>query len=395
MKGFIRVQRRKRNRRRSHRREHGRSLAFIPCFENTEDLDCNGENWRRAIAFYRKYQVLHLRPPVDSDKQEARFDMSIQHFQKMFETFPSELTATFTCENKGSGGTEEPILIHSVFSFNRPLGSWYASSILQPVAGSCAGYQDDCVQNFLNTFLSIDEPRFLSCVGNITQSTPVWFFIGQHLSDISSVPLRGRPEHTDSITSTGTWHHQVCGAKTWIIRPFLDHRDWCGRAPRLRRAVASVKVYHLKFYYGKVMSSFHYYIYYQAIRKKWSPCMRHAGDGLLRFKVECRQGDLLFINTRLWWHSTQIPATHSFPDGLSISYARDFKSPLLEVPGKFPSNSAIEADEATRMTNVDGIYASRNVRKGDIVLTEDELPDCALPGISSIIRIFTCSCTFA
>lgn len=102
------------------------------------------------------------------------------------------------------------------------------------------------------------------------------------------------------------------------------------------------------------------------------------GDNRVRCRIECQQGDLLFVNTRLWWHATQLPETLTFPDGLSISYARDFVCPSLELPGNNRNNADIEE---TRMTNVDGVYASRNVRRGDIVLTEDELPNCALPGM--------------
>jgi hypothetical protein len=31
------------------------------------------------------------------------------------------------------------------------------------------------------------------------------------------------------------------------------------------------------------------------------------------------------------------------------------------------------------MQNIDGSYASKDVKIGEIVLTEDELPDCSLP----------------
>ena len=36
-------------------------------------------------------------------------------------------------------------------------------------------------------------------------------------------------------------------------------------------------------------------------------------------------------------------------------------------------------DEAQEFCNVDGVYASRSVSAGDIVLTEDELPEGSLP----------------
>ena len=34
-------------------------------------------------------------------------------------------------------------------------------------------------------------------------------------------------------------------------------------------------------------------------------------DNILRLKIECNEGDILLINTRLWWHQTEIPSTES------------------------------------------------------------------------------------
>ena len=38
-----------------------------------------------------------------------------------------------------------------------------------------------------------------------------------------------------------------------------------------------------------------------------------------------------------------------------------------------------DEDEDVKMANLEGIYASRNVPKGNIVLRQSELPDCSLP----------------
>jgi hypothetical protein len=43
---------------------------------------------------------------------------------------------------------------------------------------------------------------------------------------------------------------------------------------------------------------------------------------LSRYTVVCEPGDILMINTHLWWHSTEIPPTNPAADGLSFSYAR-------------------------------------------------------------------------
>jgi hypothetical protein len=106
----------------------------------------------------------------------------------------------------------------------------------------------------------------------------------------------------------------------------------------------------------------------------------YFADGQPRLRVECNQGDFLFVNTKLWWHATQLPSTVQFPDGLSTSYARDFTSPSLGIQPEKHGILQEKASKSIRMTNVDGLYASKKVKVGDVVLTEDELPDCALPG---------------
>ncbi len=42
-------------------------------------------------------------------------------------------------------------------------------------------------------------------------------------------------------------------------------------------------------------------------------------------------------------------------------------------------NAEIDAEESNEFTNIDGIYAKTNVKKGQIVFLESELPDAALP----------------
>ena len=45
-----------------------------------------------------------------------------------------------------------------------------------------------------------------------------------------------------------------------------------------------------------------------------------AAKDLRRLRIDCSAGDLLLVNTRMYWHQTEIPAQNS----LSISFARDF-----------------------------------------------------------------------
>jgi hypothetical protein len=47
-------------------------------------------------------------------------------------------------------------------------------------------------------------------------------------------------------------------------------------------------------------------------------------NGGWRLRIRVGAGEMLFINTRLWWHRTEIEEQTGGPKGLSISYARDF-----------------------------------------------------------------------
>ena len=73
---------------------------------------------------------------------------------------------------------------------------------------------------------------------------------------------------------------QLCGSKVWNLRPNEDGRWPSGQVP----------FSHLR---GKL-------------------------------RVEIKAGDMILINTRLWFHETEIPCSLEARDGLSLSYARDF-----------------------------------------------------------------------
>ena len=103
--------------------------------------------------------------------------------------------------------------------------------------------------------------------------------------------MTGRPEHVDKVTHSGTWHVQLSGTKTWFIRPCADAADWRGRAPSLENL-------------------------------EQCPLALRTGVGRAstRLRVEVAAGDMLLINTRAWWHRTELDAQPA----LSVSYARDF-----------------------------------------------------------------------
>jgi hypothetical protein len=86
-----------------------------------------------------------------------------------------------------------------------------------------------------------------------------------------------------------------------------------------------------------------------------------------RIHVDCQVGDVIVVNTRLWFHQTMIPAQ----DEPSVSYARDFWTD--ETKGRHNSQSATGA---TSMTNVDGLYATNDIEAGSIIFRESDMPDC-------------------
>ena len=139
----------------------------------------------------------------------------------------------------------------------------------------------------------------------------LWFFFG---SNVEGEDVQGRPEHTDSVSHDGTWHYQLSGRKRWYLRPTEE------------------------------------------LLEKIPDCTSVC--------IDCEEGDVLVINTRLWWHRTVIPRQPN----PSVSYARDF----------YMTPSRPTLDDSS-MTNVDGLYASNDIEEGTIIFTEDDMPDCELP----------------
>ena len=88
------------------------------------------------------------------------------------------------------------------------------------------------------------------------------------------------------------------------------------------------------------------------------------------FQIECRQGDILMLNTSLWWHQTEIPCTKTANDKLSLSYAMDFH---------VNEGGDGVCTQSSDMTNVNGLFAIKDITDGEIVLTEQDMPDCELP----------------
>jgi hypothetical protein len=149
-------------------------------------------------------------------------------------------------------------------------------------------------------------------------SEPYWLFVGRNTN---GEPMPGRSEHTDNIAHDGTFHHQVVGSKTWKLRPTQELRERCDEDHDLA----------LKDHY----------------------------------EVTVEEGDIIVLNTRIWWHQTELPASTSTKTGvLSISYARD-----MYLDGKQP-----EAGDTEFMSSLDGAWATDFIAKGTVLLTETDPP---------------------
>lgn len=95
------------------------------------------------------------------------------------------------------------------------------------------------------------------------------------------------------------------------------------------------------------------------------------------YVAEVEEGDLFVINTRLWWHRTEIPGWGEVGtkevgervvdrgDNVSISYARD-----IYLDGTQPAKD----EDEMHMFSKDGAWATAFLPKGTVLLTEVDPP---------------------
>lgn len=354
------------------------------------------------LEYYKKYQVVHVKNCIDPEK------FSFSSVQSLYHSEPAMVNKTFTVETKhGESGHCQYTAADIYGTDCSPSGEWYTSFLAQGggvSSRSAVSTSEDSLRQSLSRFQTslptLGLPLTAATRGStyttllgkgsegngITHTNPIWIFVGKNCSDSGS-SLHGRPEHVDSVEHDGTWHAQCRGSKVWFIRP-AESAEW-GKVPVTVSPTVKGKG-------NSTVTNSNVSKRRRTVRKDQAQdadeetatlCL--SDPECLRLRVEVQKGDLFIINTRIWWHQTRIPSTgggHRGGRGLSVSYARDFFAPLLRLParetsGKFLKSSAHEKevqDDQEEYTNVDGVYAARAVRAGEVVLTEDELPDCAL-----------------
>jgi len=235
---------------------------------------------------------------------------------------------------------------------------------------------DDCNEQNCASF-STDNFKLRSDVMRVNYGPCLWFFFGKNkvedMSQNENSTLQGRPEHTDSVTHDGTWHYQLSGTKIWKLRPTTDllnrmKKDEpkqnnedddgmpCENLAKKRKLITEKN------------------------ESEYSVSRENDLREKEFIEVECKQGEIIVLNTRLWWHSTMIPPQ----DVPCISYARD-----IYFPCSYAENGATKEgsendhrthvhDQSASMTNVDGTYAAEYIEDSTILFTEHTMPDCEL-----------------
>jgi hypothetical protein len=331
--------------------------------------------------YYRRHQVVHIKDCRSLCPSVALDSFGQADLRRLYAGAPDRVEDTFSVETGSE--TEHGHCAHTADSVlgagGCPTGSWYTSFIAQGKstnaaeltktaetaeagaaeteaeagAGAAEGPEEGAVSEFRRALPFAALP-LLAARLPIRQTAPVWVFVGRNSSREET--LVGRKEHTDDVSHDGTWHYQSQGTKVWYLRP-AEAPEWEFSSTVIDKGTGADSF--VKF-----------------------------PDDINRLKVVVEEGDILIVNTRLWWHQTRIPYTSK--RGLSLSYARDFYCELLrhtlDRSFSLPEQGALqgaggagEEGEGEGYTNVDGLYASRAVAAGEVVLTEDEMPDCALP----------------
>ncbi|KAL7470895.1 hypothetical protein ACHAXS_011185 [Conticribra weissflogii] len=352
-------------------------------------------------SFFSRFQVLHIRGFNGDIIDASAFSTGDTSFhagdvKSLFESLNSKDKDTWCIENNArnddqGGASPEEFLDAGDYKHRG-----YCSFLVQhskdvmkdllenrlPVV-DLPVEKDDCVREDgeynqeHGTSHSSDQCKKRQDVMKVHYGTCLWFFFGKNkVNDYNSTnvdsTIQGRPEHTDSVTHDGTWHYQLSGTKIWKLRPTTELMNL------------------IKEFYQKDNEDDNS-MDFRALAKKRKldteenrpedSGTRENGNGDNDvIEVECKQGDIIVLNTRLWWHSTMIPPQ----DVPCISYARDIYFPSSDVEndatkkgGEIYHKTYIHEQSAS-MSNVDGMYAAEDIEASTILFTEHTMPDCEL-----------------
>jgi hypothetical protein len=271
-------------------------------------------NGRDIESAYNKFQVCLVKAARTTSPPTGKSGLDWKAVEPLFARLGDDDKASWCVENNGSAASKSdggpaPIDFLSAKKKSKAKNRAYCSFLVQK---DKTAYESTLQTLPFATFPNVSwmyEPA-------------IWFFFGRNPR--GSLPLEGRAEHTDSVSHDGTWHYQLSGRKKWYLRP----------TTKLLKELPEIN--------GAVI------------------------------QLECNEGDVLLVNTRLWFHRTEIPPQ----DTPSVSYARDFRICTVQMCIPCPPSKPTATDAI--MTNVDGLYATEDITAGCVIFTEDDMPDCAL-----------------
>ena len=243
-----------------------------------------------------------------------------------------------------------------------------------PYYASFIAQTDTDAVEFVASSLPAPMPPYLATKGalKVAHGAPIWLFFGRN-SGAAALP--GRKEHTDDVTHDGTWHVQLAGSKAWMVRPTeaLVQR-WRERASTSRAHGGGCGSGSGSGGGGGTSAG-----------SSDAVPATSAAFPLSSQRIVLSEGDVIVINTREWWHSTELPPLGASSSACaaggftSVSAARDFCVGLKEKAVGGSRTSAEASAAATPLTNREGAYAPHDIARGDVIITADEMPDCELP----------------
>lgn len=299
-------------------------LMMASLIKTIPELDCGSTTLKEFCDTYTSTCCVVFRDSITHTKKRRRRLDTRHHLESLLNTFQSASPKdqeSWCVETAETNSCIKPTDFLSPSHKQHQDG--YCSFILQDDTNQTISTFTDSVEESIFPILILqdDDSAASSNSNSIQTSRPIWIFVGHNSS--KKTPLEGRSEHTDNIQHDGTVHYQVSGTKTWYIRPTQELRD---------------------------------------LNK----------NNILEdsYKVTLSEGDRIVINTRLWWHRTEIPPQDN-DDNVSISYAQD-----IYLDGRKVPKEGTEEEEV--MSNVEGAWAMGFIPKGTQLLTDsssvDELP---------------------
>jgi len=321
-------------------------------------------HYQEFMTAYKEYQAVFVPNIVcfnaDKTNKISTWQDIVTLFQTLLPTQDQESWCLETSTSKSNTDTKESFFQSSSTNPSTKDRREYCSFLVQ--------HDEEVVQTTLQN-LPFSDFIFDDDANQHIQYGPcIWFFFGWNYQlklndDDNSIyleendgSLQGRPEHTDSVSHDATWHYQFSGSKIWKLRPTMELLQ------KARSAACESDSS------NDGLRSWPLQQTNNEGKSDNSNNIERNSNGGIPITIQCSKGDVLIINTRLWWHQTFIPlVNHVEP---SISYARDGRF--------FCDDNSSEPKETLFSTNLDGLFSTEDIEEDTIIFTEKDMPDCEL-----------------